>query len=81
MNAMVYLTGMVTILGAVVGASLLVPVFTAYTISAPQQAAQASMAAAVVILPYCVFRVFDSWKEIDHAKEEEARKASEVDQP
>ncbi len=47
-----------TILGGIVGSILLFDAFTSAD-SAPQQAAGAAMAAACVVIPYCVARSFE----------------------
>jgi hypothetical protein len=46
-----------TVLGALAGGYFLLNIFLSSSISAPQQAAEAAQAAAVVIVPYCLMRV------------------------
>ena len=62
-----------TILGALAGIYFLLNVLLASSISAPQQAAGAAVAAAVVIVPYCLMRVAAS-----RASEIEAHKLGEA---
>lgn len=62
MSTLVRLAWIATTICAVVAAIMTAQVLTDRTLSAPQQAAQAAAALALVIVPYCMARAFEGLK-------------------